>query len=143
MGDRRRHTHLATQRMEVADCLGGLLHGLQPPLRGSRLPQQHNVSAKDISLDVLLALPEAVDERRRQGAVEVRQQVRPRANQGCHALGGGPTHLPAHVIVITVFVLTLWGRNGTPMEPAHCSLAPPRLSLRMGAKPVSTFDDYL
>ena len=80
MGDRRRHAYLATQHMEVAACLGGLLHRLQPPLWRSRLPQQHNVSPEDISLDILLTFLEAADERRRQGAVEVRQQVGPRAN---------------------------------------------------------------
>ena len=117
MGDRRRHAHLATQHMQVAACLGGLLHGLQPPLWGPCLPQQHNVSPEDVSLDILLAFLEAVDECRRQGAVEVRQQVGPRADQGGHALGRCPAHLPAHVIIITVLVLTLWGMNRTPMCP--------------------------
>lgn len=107
MGDRRRHAHLAVQRVEADACLGGLLHGPHPPLWGSRLPQQHNVSSEDIGLDILLAFLEAMDERGCQGAMEVGQQVRPGANQGCHALGCGPAHLPAHVIVITVLIFTL------------------------------------
>ena len=74
-GDRQ--AHLSSQHLEVAAGLGGLLHDLQPPLRGPRLPQQHNVSPEHVGLDVLLALLEALDERGRQGAVEVRQQVGP------------------------------------------------------------------
>lgn len=89
------------------------------------MPQQHDVSPEDISLDILLPFFEAADERGCQGAVEVRQQVWPGADQGCHALGRCPAHLPAHVIIVAVFVLTLWDRNEIPMEPC-----PTQASLR-------------
>jgi hypothetical protein len=60
--------------------------------------------------------------------VEVGQQVGPRADQGGHALGCCPAHLPAHIVIVTVLVLTLWGRNKTHMEP----LSPQTGVLRAG-----------
>lgn len=128
-GRRGRQAHLSSKYVEVAAGLGGLLHALQPALWGPRLPQQHDVSPEHVGLNILLAFLEAADKHRRQGAVEVMQQVRPRADQGRQALGRRPAHLPAHVVVIAVLILTLWGGNQTPVEPCTLSrraAGPPR-----------------
>lgn len=106
---RKDTVYLCSQHIEVSASLGGLLHSLQPAFRGPCMSQQHDISPEDVCLDILLPLLEAADEGRCQSAVEVWQEVGPRADEGCHALGRGSAYLPAHVFIVTVLVLTLWG----------------------------------
>lgn len=49
---------------------------------------------------------EAADECRRDGAVEFRQHFVPGGDNGVQTLGGSSSDLPAHVVVVTVLVVT-------------------------------------
>lgn len=51
---------------------------------------------------------EAADEGGRNGAVELRQHLVAGGDDSVQALSGGATHLPAHVVVIAVLIVTAW-----------------------------------
>lgn len=51
---------------------------------------------------------EPADECRRDGAIELRQHLVTCGDDGVQTLGGRPSNLPAHVVVVAVLVVAAW-----------------------------------
>lgn len=61
--------------------------------------------AEDVQLHVLLPLLEAGDDGGHDHLVELLEEIGPGDDNGVDALGSGPAHLPAHVVVIAVVLV--------------------------------------
>lgn len=81
---------------------------MEPALDGQRLLQQGDISAKDVSFDVLLPLFESAYQDWGKRFVEVLEEIVPAADNGFQALGCRPADLPADVIIVAVLIVAFW-----------------------------------
>lgn len=63
---------------------------------------------------------EPADECRRDGAIELRQHLVARGDDGVQTLGGRPSNLPAHVVVVAVLVVAAWTDRQTGCYHPQC-----------------------
>lgn len=63
---------------------------------------------------------EPADECRRDGAIELRQHLVTRGDDGVQTLGGCPSNLPAHVVVVAVLVVAAWTDRQTGCYHPQC-----------------------
>lgn len=92
---------------------------MQPALDGQRLLQQGDISAEDVSFDILLPLFESAYQDWGKSFVEVLKEIVPAADNGLQALCCRPADFPADVIIVAILIITFWkadkGKQGAPL----------------------------
>lgn len=81
---------------------------MQPALDGQRLLQQGDISAEDVSFDILLPLFESAYQDRGKSFVEVLKKIMPAADNGLQALRCRPADFPADVVIVAVLIIAFW-----------------------------------